>query len=163
MSESIGMKNDHLATYLNNHLAGSIGALEILDRVINEHEDQTIVSFFREMKEEIEADQRELREMMDAIDVSESSVRKAGAWVGEKLSRAKLTLGGKGVGLVQTLEGLVLGIKGKELLWRVLLPVQENWPELKRFDLNRLLERAIAQSAQMDEKRIQVAGSVFRE
>jgi hypothetical protein len=157
------MRNDHLAIYLNDHLAGSVGALEMLDRLIKDHEEQTILSFFRKMKEEIEADQRELREIMGAIDISESSVRKAGAWVGEKLSRAKLTLGDKGVGFVQALESLVLGIKGKELLWRVLLPVQEGWPELKRFDLNRLLERAITQGVWMDEKRIEVGGSVFRE
>jgi hypothetical protein len=157
------MRNDHLATYLNDHLAGSIGALEIFDRLIKEHEDHTIVSFFREMKEQIEADQLELREMMGALGVGESSVRKAGAWVGEKLSRAKLTVEGKGVGFVQALESLVLGIKGKELLWRALLPVQESWPELKRFDLHRLLERAVMQGVQMDEKRIEIAGSVFRE
>jgi hypothetical protein len=156
------MRNDHLVTYLNDHLAGSVGALEIFDRLIKEHEDQTIVSFFQEMKEEIEADQRELREMMGALGVGESSVRKAGAWVGEKLSRAKLTLD-KGVGFVQALESLVLGIKGKELLWRALLPLQESWPELKRFDLNRLLQRAVVQGVRMDEKRIEIAGSVFRE
>jgi hypothetical protein len=121
------------------------------------------VSFFREMKEEIETDQRELRAMMGALGIGESSVRKAGAWVAEKLSRAKLTLEGKGVGFVQALESLVLGIKGKELLWRALLPVQESWPELKRFDLHHLLERAVAQGARMDEKRIEIAGSVFRE
>ena len=155
------MGNDHLATYLNDHLAGSIGALEIFDRLIKEHEDQTIVSFFQEMKEEIEADQLELRQMMGALGVGESSVRKAGAWVGEKLSRAKLTLGDKGVGFVQTLETLVLGVKGKELLWRALLPVQEGWPELKRFDLHRLLKRAVTQGVRMDEKRIEIAGSVF--
>jgi hypothetical protein len=157
------MRNDHLATYLNDHLAGSVGALEIFDRLIKEHEDQTIVSFFREMKEEIEDDQLQLRQMMGALGVGESSVRKAGAWVGEKLSRAKLTLGDKGVGFVQALESLVLGIKGKELLWRALLAVQESWPELKRFDLHRLLEHAVTQGVRMDEKRIEIAGSVFRE
>jgi hypothetical protein len=156
------MRNDDLATYLNDHLAGSVGALEILDRLIKEHEDQTIVSFFREMKEEIGADQEELRRMMGALAITESGVRKAGAWVAEKLSRAKLTLEDKGVGFVQALESLVLGIKGKELLWRVLLEVRDSWPELQPFDFQRLLERAIAQAARMDEKRVQVAGNLFR-
>jgi hypothetical protein len=156
------MKNEHLATYLNDHLAGSIAALEIFDRLIKEHEDQTVVSFFREMKRQVEADQQELREMMGALGVGESSVRKAGAWVGEKLSRAKLTLEDRGVGFVQALESLVLGIKGKELLWRAILPVQESWLALKRFDLHRLLERAVVQGERMDEKRIEIAGSVFR-
>ena len=156
------MRNDHLATYLNDHLAGSVGAVEILDRLIKEHEDQTIVSFFREMKEEIEVDQQDLRRMMGALGISESSVRKAGAWVAEKLSRAKLTLGDKGVGFVQALETLALGIRGKEFLWRVMLEVRDSWPELQPFDFQRLLERAIAQAARMDEKRVQVARDLFR-
>ena len=156
------MKNDHLAVYLNDHLAGSVGALEILDRLIRKHEEQTIVTFFQEAKAEIEADQTQLREMIEALGITESSVRKAGAWMGEKLSRAKLTLESQGLGLVQTLESLVLGIKGKELLWRALLAVQGSWPELQRFDLGRLLDRAMAQGARMDEKRIRVASDVFR-
>ena len=83
------MKNEHLATYLNDHLAGSAGALELLDRMIDHYEEQPIRQFCRQIRAEVSADQEELLKMMKSIDVREGSLRKAGAWVAEKFSRAK--------------------------------------------------------------------------
>jgi len=158
------MKNSHLAIYLNDHLAGSVGALEILDRLIDTYHDLAIAQFCREARGEISEDQDELREVLKALEMSESSVRKAGAWLGEKVSRAKIRLEGEGIrepGLVLALESLVLGVKGKEVLWRTLATVQAKWPTLKRFDFTRLRQRAIDQGARMDEQRVQAAGEAF--
>jgi len=159
------MKNKDLATYLNDHLAGSIGALDLLDRMIATYEEQPMAQFCREMRAEISADQDKLREIMKAIDVEESSLRKAGAWIMEKFSRAKLSLGDEepaDLGLVQALESLVLGIKGKEGLWRALTAVQPDWPELRQFDFARLERRAGEQGTRVDVERIQAATEAFR-
>jgi hypothetical protein len=41
------MKNESLDLYLNDHLAGSVGALELFDRRIRIYEDRRIAGFCR--------------------------------------------------------------------------------------------------------------------
>ena len=154
------MQNDELASYLKDHVAGSVGAVDMLEYLIESHEKEPVAQFCRELLEKVKADQAELKAMMDALDISEGAMRKAGAWVTEKISRAKLGLEGEG-GLVQGLEALTLGITGKKLLWRALAAVQGDWPQLLRFDLARLERRANEQIEQTDAQRIAAAAKVF--
>jgi hypothetical protein len=154
------MQNDELASYLKDHMAGSVGAVDMLEHLIESHEKEPVAQFCRELLEKVRADQAELETMMDALDISEGSVRKAGAWITEKVSRAKLKLEGEG-SLVQGLEALTLGITGKKLLWRALGTVQGDWPQLQRFDLMRLERRAAEQAEQTDVQRIAAAATVF--
>ena len=159
------MTNDRLATYLCDHLAGSVGAIELLDRIIEVYEGQVVAQFCQEVRARIAADQETLRAVMKAIEVEESGLRKASAWIAEKLSRPKLSWPGDeadDIGLVQALEGLVLGIKGKEALWHVLGQVQASWPQWEHFDFESLEKSAIEQGAHVDEKRVQAARKVFR-
>lgn len=158
-------KNENLSLYLNDHLAGSVGALELLERLIRTYEGHSIVGICREIKREIEADQQVLRDVMTALGVEESAFRKAGAWVAEKLSRAKLAIEGDEsgeIGLVEALEGLVLGIKGKEGLWSALAAIQAAWSPLKQFDFSRLKQRAIEQGMSVDAMRLQAATEAFQ-
>mgnify|MGYP001798906393 CR=1 FL=1 len=84
--------------------------------------------------------------------------------MGEKLSRAKLRLEGEETGepgLFLALESLILGIRGKEALWETLAEIQPLWPALRDFDFARLRERALVQSASIDEKRLEYPRSIF--
>ena len=159
------MKNENLGIYLNDHLAGSVGALELLERLIRTYEDHSIVGFCREIKSEVEADQQVLRNVMAALGVEESAFRKASAWVAEKLSRAKLAIerndSGE-IGLVEALEGLVLGIKGKEGLWSALAGIQATWAPLKQFDFSRLKQRAVEQAMRVETMRLSAATEAFQ-
>src|SRR5260221_13484776 len=108
------MENDDLATYLNDHLAGSVGAIELIGNLIRIYEGNPMEEFYKELCADVSSDQDELRDLMGALKVKESSMRKASAWVAEKLSRPKLepsSDGASGVGLLQALESLVLGIR----------------------------------------------------
>ncbi len=154
------MENDKLASYLKDHMAGSVGAVDMLEHLIESYQDEPVGQFCRELQEKVKEDQPELKAIMDALDISDGSVRKAGAWVTEKVGRAKLKLEGAG-GLVQGLEALVLGITGKKLLWRALAALREDWPQLQRFDLARLERRAVDQAEQTDAQRIEAAAKVF--
>ena len=154
------MENDQLAGYLNDHLAGSVGAVELLEHLVSTHKKEPVEQFCRELLAEVKADQAELKAMMDALDISEGAMRKAGAWITEKISRAKLSLEGEG-SLEQGLEALVLGITGKKLLWRALAAVQRDWPQLQSFDLARLERRANEQIDQTDAQRIAAAAKAF--
>ena len=158
------MKNADLATYLNDHLAGSVGAVDLIEHLIKTYEGNPIERFCKELCADVSSDQDELRDLMSALEVKESSVRKASAWVAEKLSRPKLEPsrdGASGVGFLEALEGLVLGIKGKEGLWRALEAVKKSRPKLERFDFERLKQRAIEQGQRVEAKRLEVARQVL--
>jgi hypothetical protein len=113
---------------------------------------------------EISADQEVLRELMRALEIKEGAIRKAGAWLAEKISLLKLSPKGGGdgdVGYLQALEGLVLGIAGKQLLWRSLAATAEGAPELRGPDYARLEQRAVEQRALVEEKRLAAARESF--
>src|SRR4029453_6821769 len=132
-----------LDSYLNNHLAGSISALELIAHWVEVHKGEPLGSFFVETQREIKADQDTLRELMRCLGVEESKMRQAGAWAAEKLGLARFVIAGGepgGLGLVLVLEGLIIGITGKQLLWRALDAA--NLPKAEGFDFKELQRRA---------------------
>ena len=150
----------NLTTYLNDHLAGSVAALELIDRLVETYRGDPLGQFFKELRAEIAADQEQLEELIDRLGEKESAVRKAVAWIFEKLSRAKIQPGRskKGeLGLLQALEALLLGITGKRALWRALAAAAQNNPGLRKLDYARLEQRAIEQSEHFDAKRVEIA------
>jgi len=157
---------ENLSSYLNDHLAGSVGALELLDRLIKIYEEKPLGRFFQELRAEIEADQETLKELIGKLGEEESTVRKAGAWIVEKLSRAKIQLSESRegeMGLFLALEGLALGITGKQSLWRALAAASETVPQLGRLDYAGLERRAVEQRDRVEKKRLEVAREVFKQ
>ena len=85
------------------------------------------------------------------------------AWITEKFAREKFKIAGEeigGLGLVQALEMLALGIRGKELLWRAL--ATSNWPPVRNVDLAKLEQRAVEQQHWVEEKRLEAARAAFQ-
>ena len=96
----------------------------------------------RGAQREIKADQETLRDIMRTLGVEESKMRKAGAWAAEKVGRARLIIAGDepgSLGLVLTLEGLIMGVTGKKLLWASL--VAAKLPRLNGYNLEQLQRR----------------------
>ncbi|MEY2492103.1 MAG: hypothetical protein QOH24_1054 [Verrucomicrobiota bacterium] len=157
MNESDSTK--HLHIYLNDHLAGSVSALELLDYLIEHHGQDRFGRFFRDLRDEVQADQDTLRDLIRRLDAEESSVRKAGAWIAEKLGRVKIAAAGveDNYGLLQALEGLVLGITGKKLLWRSLAEIASRETKLQGIDLARLEKRADEQIERVEAERLLAA------
>ena len=144
-----------LDSYLNEHLAGSIGALELIDHWVKAHKGEPLGSFFGEIEKEIKADQDALRQVMRHLAVEESKVRKAGAWAAEKVGRARLIVAGDepgSLGLVLTLEGLIMGVTGKKLLWGSLAAAK--MPQLDSYNFEQLRRRAEQQVEQIEAERI---------
>jgi hypothetical protein len=156
---------EDLTSYLNDHLAGSVGALELLDRLIDTYEGKPLERFFRELGGEIEADQETLKALIASLDEKESAVRKAGAWIAEKFSRARIQLSetreGE-MGLFLALEALALGIHGKQALWRALAAASATCPQLRRLNYDELEKRAVEQHDRVEARRLEVAPEVFK-
>jgi len=151
-----------LDSYLNDHLAGSVGALELLAHWIKLYRDKPLGTFFTDLESEIRADQDTLRDLMRRLGVEESKARQAGAWAAEKLGLARFVIAGDepgGLGLALVLEGLIMGITGKQLLWRALAAA--NLPKAQGFDFKELQRRAEEQIKQTEAERIRAARRAF--
>jgi len=78
-----------------------------------------------------------------------------GAWAAEKVGRARLIIAGDeagSLGLVLTLEGLIMGVTGKKLLWRALAAA--NLPQLNAYDFEELQRHARQQIERIEAERI---------
>ena len=73
------MANEHIATYLNDHLAGSVVALELLEHLEGAHADTPLADFFSNLRSEIAADREELESLIGRLHISQSRTRKASA------------------------------------------------------------------------------------
>ena len=154
------MKN--LDSYLNDHLAGSVSALEVIAHWAEAHKGERLGSFFAETEAEIKADQEALRDVMRTLGVEESKVRKAGAWAAEKVGRARLIIAGDepgSLGLVLTLEGLIMGVTAKKLLWISLAAAK--LPPLNTCNFERLQQRAEQQVERLEAERLAAARQAF--
>jgi hypothetical protein len=154
--------NNNLTVYLNDHLAGSVAALELIDDLVGALKDEPLKQFLAGLKRDIESDQKVLEGLIACANESESVVRKTAAWISEKAARAKFKIAGEdfgGLGLVQALEMLALGIRGKESLWRALQNCGFVPPA--DVDLAQLEQRAIEQQQRVEVKRIEAAKAAF--
>ena len=151
-----------LASYLNDHLAGSVSALELIAHWAHDQKGKSLGDFFAETEKEIKADQDVLRDVMRSLGVEESKVRKAGAWAAEKLGRARLIIAGDepgSLGLVLTLEGIIMGVTGKKLMWRALAAA--NLPQLGDYDFDELQRRTEQQIERIEAERMRAVPEAF--
>ncbi len=157
------MANDHLATYLNDHLAGAQGAVELLELLEKADAGHGSRNFAIVLKSEIDADRQELKALVLRLNIQESATRKVSAWFMEKLGELKLLFDSKDDSflLFESLEALSIGIEGKRLLWRALAANEHEVKELKGPDYERLIERAEDQRKRVEEERLKAAKRAF--
>jgi hypothetical protein len=151
-----------LHSYLNDHLAGSVSALELIAHWVHDQKGEPLSDFFAETEREIKADQDVLRDVMRSLGVEESKVRKAGAWAAEKLGRVRLMIAGdepRSVGLMLTLEGLIMGVTGKKLMWRALAAA--NLPQLNGDRFEEVQRRAEQQIERLEAERMRAVPEAF--
>ena len=58
------MSNENLTTYLKDHHAGSVAALELIDHLIETYEGKSLEQFFKNLRKEIDADQERLEKLI---------------------------------------------------------------------------------------------------
>ena len=158
------MSIEILATYLNDHLAGSVAAIELLDHVGKLSKGTERERLFATLQSEVEEDQKVLKELLRGLGGTQSRVRRAAAWLTEKVGEVKLKLDNPGGGelrLLEALETLELGILGKLALWRALGAAADLVPQIRNLNLDQLERRAQAQHARLELERLKVARTAF--
>ena len=143
----------YLAIYLNDHLAGASGGVELARRLRASNRGSD--GFGRPLDRicvEIEEDRATLKQVVDRLGFSRSRAKPASAWVAEKLSRLKLNgrlRGYSPLSRVLELEGLLIGITGKMALWETLAELEG--VERLEIDFAQMSGRAAKQRSAIDD------------
>jgi len=151
---------DHLATYLTDHMAGSVAALELLERLKGEHEGGPIAATASQLLGEIGDERKVLDGLAGRVGASVTLPRRAASWVAEKAAQAKLLYddpSGGALRLLESFEALSLGIEGKRLLWRALATASARRPELVGPDYDALIALAEDQRRRVEAHRVAAA------
>jgi hypothetical protein len=141
------MNRDALRAYLNDHLAGSTSALDLVRRRASGAEGD-LSRVLEALAAELELEQRFLREAMATAGVGPQPHKQAlavgAAWMDALRPRRHAP------NLVCDLEIMATGVRGKELLWATIGALSiAGVPLLERSDLVRLQEMAAAQSREL--------------
>jgi hypothetical protein len=148
-----------LSIYLNDHLAGATGGVELVRRVrASNEDDQEFGPPLTELCAEIEADRETLVGLMDHLEIRRDPIKPVAAWAVEKLGRLKLNgqlTGYAPLSRQVELEGLLIGIAGKEQMWKAL--AQAFGGRHGDFDFEQLGERARRQRDVVQELHLRAA------
>lgn len=153
------MSREALGTYLNDHLAGSVGAIELAERTIRENEGDPFAARLSRVLDKIREDQAVLEGLIERIGARQNPLKKAGAWLAEKVGRVKLAGTEEPLALarMEVLETLAMGIQGKGALWRALRAVAARHESLDGLDLDLLERRAAEQHDEIEAMRLEAA------
>jgi hypothetical protein len=154
---------DRLSTYLADHLAGSVSAAELVDRLLLSDIDLVVAGALKQVAESIQRHQQVVRQLLEQRGRSEDRRKHLAAWVVEKLSRPALPVEDDDeFGLLRALEGLLLGMRGRVAMWQALEAIQPSHPELMALDARALCREAEDQLHMMDRHRLEVARIALR-
>ena len=135
--------SDLLKTYLQDHHAAATAGLELARRAAGSNEDTEYGIELRRIADEIAEDRELLEQVMQRLEIQPSKLKDAGGWTAEKVGRLKPNnrlLSYSPLSRVLELEGLIMGVTGKQALWEGLqVSVGET---LDGFSFPELAERA---------------------
>jgi hypothetical protein len=155
-------RHDLLGIYLNDHLAGATGGLELARRVAASH--RGAGDAVQRLAAEVAQDRAALEDIMDALGIPVRAYKVYAAWIGEKAARLKLNgylLARSPLSGLEELEMLRLGVEGKAAGWRTLRVVAETDKRLDPRRLDELISRARRQADLLEELRVRAAGQVI--
>ena len=156
--------NDLLGAYLSDHLAGSVAALDLIEKLRAHNEGTPLDAYLAELGPEIEADQEVLKQLIERIGEARNLVKQAGGWVVEKLTRVRVderVTRSPDLSRLLELEMLATGIDAKHALWQALRPIAAVNPDVAALDLDDLVSRAEAQRLGVEGHRVEAAARAF--
>ena len=153
-----------IAIYLNDHLAGATGALELARRALGANRGTDFEAALERIAGEIEEDRAALVDVMVRLGVARDPLKVWAGWMAEKWGRLKLNgriTGYSPLSRVVELEVLALGVEGKRAMWRTLARTAADDARLAGVDLDALARRADGQRRLIERERLRAAGIAF--
>lgn len=153
---------DNRQTYLNDHLAGAEGALELLED-IEKSDDAEMAALARRLRSEITAEREQLEQVMERLGASRERAKQMLASLAESASRLKLARAGPPPVFPRLLEfeSLSAGIWMKKRLWRSLAFAEALGDALDGIELEDLQARADTQLELVEEHRLALAARIL--
>ena len=155
---------DLLGIYLNDHLAGATGGVELARRVAGSSRGPGDSRAVQGLAAEVAQDRAALEEIMAALGIPVRAYKVYAAWIGEKAARLKLNgrlLARSPLSSLEELEVLRLGVEGKAAGWRTLRVLAKTDTRLDQGRLDELISRARRQADLLEELRVRAAGQVI--
>ena len=155
---------DPLAIYLNDHLAGATGGLELARRVAGAGQVPAPPAQLRQFAEEVAEDRDTLLRIMGTLGLPVRSYKAWAGWAGEKAGRLKLNghlTTRSPLSSLEELELLRLAVEGKAAGWRTLRVLADRDSRLAAGQLDELISRALRQAGFLEESRVRAAGQVI--
>lgn len=152
--------DDLLAIYLNDHLTGATGGVELFRRAAKGQTDETRRSALSSLGDQVAEDRKTLLHVMGRLGVKVARGRVAAGWLGEKAGRLKLNgtvLRRSPLSDLMELEAMRLGIEGKGCLWRSLRMLAKTDTRLEASEFEALEQRAHAQIYELETMRLAAA------
>jgi hypothetical protein len=155
---------DPLGIYLNDHLAGATGGLELARRVASAGQIPADQPELRQFADEVAEDRVSLLRIMGALGVPVRGYKVWAAWLGEKAGRLKpnghLTTRSP-LSNLEELEIMRLGVEGKAAGWRTLRELAGQDGRLDAGQLDELISRARRQADFLEQSRVRAAQRVI--
>jgi hypothetical protein len=158
------MPANALRRYLQDHLAGSVAALQLMETLADHERGSPLEQKLRGLHYEVTEEQERLKAILARLDGEESSLKRATAWLTEKLHRGRLALlerADPALARLEGLESLALGLQGKLALYRALEDVASGDPRLGGYPFAALHARTLIQHAMVEQARMAAARAAF--
>ena len=153
-----------LSIYLNDHLAGATGGLELARRLAASHPDPGQRATLQRLAADIAHDRRALLQLMALLGLPVRRYKVSAAWAAEKAARLKLNgslLSRSPLSSLEELEMLRLGVEGKAAGWRTLRTLADTDSRLGHDTLDELMARAREQASLLEELRVRAAARLI--
>jgi hypothetical protein len=156
--------DDFLGIYLRDQLALGLVWRALASRAERNNRDSELGQALSRVATGIAEDVRTFEEIMGRLGIRPNPVKNALALAAERAGRLKLN------GRLTTysplsrfveLEGLVMGIEGKKVLWTTLADIAELRTRLPDVDFDELMSRADRQRAELEPFRVQAGKDAF--
>ena len=154
------MPLDALTRYLQDHLAGSVAALQLMDTLAEHERGRPLEAKLRALHAEVTVEQQTLRAILERLDGGESRLKQAAAWFTEKMHVARLALAERShpaLARLDGLESLALGLQGKLALYCALEAAAPSEPKLGGYPFAALQARTMLQHGMIERERLVAA------
>ena len=158
------MVGAQLATYLNDHLAGSMAAIDLAEKAADKNRGERLGEFLTGLLKVVDEDRMTLEAIMERLAVEKGGAKATAGRVVEKVSRLRMhekVTGDPDLSRVLELETLIMGVTGKLRLWHSLQESMASDPRLAGIDLDTLVRRAHDQLAGLDDHHREAAARAF--